>query len=100
MCVGGCDDPFVTYLNSTGFNALRLPRANFKPLQILSKNGKDLDWLGDLSDVFIPAKGTLSPKLIANEVASEFSGKRSGQLKIGLGISLLGSILGAMGGGK
>ncbi|MDB5311352.1 MAG: hypothetical protein JWO38_5554 [Gemmataceae bacterium] len=100
MCAGNCNDPFVTYLNSIGFNAIRLPRANFKPLQILSKEGKDLTWLGDVSDVFVPGPDTRLPAVQANEPAGEFSGRRSGQLKVGLGVSLLGSIIGAMGGSK
>jgi hypothetical protein len=100
MCAGACDDPFVTYLNSIGFNAIRLPRAGFKPLQILSKEGKDLTWLGDLTDVFVPGPDAKLPQVQADVPAGQFSGKRSGQLKVGLGLSLLGSIIGAMGGTK
>jgi hypothetical protein len=100
MCGGSCDDPFVTYLNSIGYNAIRLPRAHFRPLQIMSKEGNALTWLGDVSDVFIPEPQTRLPNLEADIAAGEFSGKRSGQLSVGLGISLLGSIIGALGGSK
>jgi hypothetical protein len=100
MCVGNCDDPFVTYLNSIGYNAVRLPRANVRPLQLLMKEGKDLTWLGDVADVFVPEAGTKSPNLEIDVPAGHFSGKRSGQLSLGIGISLLGSIIGALGGGK
>jgi len=37
-----CNDPFLTYLKSFGYNVIRLPKTDVKLLQALSRNGKDL----------------------------------------------------------
>ena len=100
MCIGNCNDPFVTYLKENGYNAIRLPRTNVRPLQILGKTDRDLTWLGELADVFTP-KGDVSIPTIENDIgASGISGKRTGEMSVGLGLSLLGSVIGAMGGAK
>lgn len=100
MCVGNCKDPFVTYLKSFGYNAIRLPRASVSPLQVLAKSGKDLTWLGDLADVFQVQTAEALPPIERDSVASGISGQRSGEVSIGLGLSLLGGIISALGGSK
>ena len=100
MCVGECKDPFVTYLKSFGYNALQLPRANVSPLQVLAKSGKDLNWLGDLSDVFNVQTAEVLPLIERDVVASSISGQRSGEVSIGVGLSLLGGVISALGGSK
>lgn len=97
MC-GNQSDPFVTYLKSYGYNPIRMPRANIRPLQLLSKDGRDLTWLGEITDV-LSGSGTL-PMIEADNPATGISGKRSGELSIGVGISLLGNVIGALGGSK
>lgn len=42
-----CNDPFVNALKRSGYNINRLPKADIKPLQLLCKNGDDLERLGD-----------------------------------------------------
>lgn len=100
MCVGNCKDPFVTYLKSFGYNPIRLPRANIRPLQILAQSGKDLTWMGDITDVFVPEQGGQLPAVEADVPAGNISGQRTGEMSIGLGVSLLGNVIGAMGGSK
>jgi hypothetical protein len=97
MCLG-CKDPFITFLKTIGYNAIRLPRADVRPLQVLVRSGKDLQWLGDLPQLFVG--GASVPTTKADEVAADVSGERSGELSLGVGLSLLGSLIGAMGGGK
>jgi len=93
-------DKFITHLKSFGYCAIRLPRANLKPLQILTKGkGKDLDPLGDLTTVFTAGSNIQLPE-IQQDMAECISGQSSSDLKLGIGLSILGSIIGAMGGSK
>ncbi len=94
-----CNDPFLTYLKSFGYNVIRLPKADVKPLQVLSRNGKDLTRLGDLTTLLVAGKN-ISPPAIQNARTADISGQRTGDLSIGVGLSILGSIIGAMGGSK
>ena len=54
MCMGNCNDPIITYLKSVGYNSIRLPRANIKPLQILTmrerRPGPQLDFVSIASN--------------------------------------------------
>jgi len=92
-------DKFITYLKSVGYSPIRLPKTNLRPLQLLTKKGKDLDRLGDLSTVFTAGSNIPLPE-IKEDIAATISGQRSSDLKIGVGLSILGSIIGAMGGSK
>lgn len=100
MCVGNCKDPFVTYLKSYGYNTIRLPRANIRPLQILARKGTELTALGELTDVFVQPAGVTVPPIEADVPAGNISGQRTGDMSIGVGLSILGSVIGAMGGSK
>ena len=46
-------DPFIQALKSFGYLTVRLPKADIAPLQILSKNGKDLERLGFLEKLLM-----------------------------------------------
>lgn len=93
-------DPFVTYLKQFGYNTIRLPRANIKPLQLLARSGRDLNWLGDLSDVFVSPEAHPLPAVQLDVDAANIAGQRTGDLSIGVGLSILGNIIGALGGSK
>lgn len=97
MC-GNKNDPFVTYLKSFGYNPIRLPRANIRPLQLLARDGKELTWIGDVTDLFVgPAE---LPKLEIDNPAAAIAGKRTGELSLGVALNLLGNVIGALGGTK
>jgi hypothetical protein len=100
MCGFWSNDPYTSLLKSFGYNAVRLPRANIKPLQVLSKNGGDASYFGELTTVFRPRENndTPIPKTIDNTPAANISGQKSGDLSVGLGLSILGNIITAMGG--
>jgi hypothetical protein len=99
MCGFWSNDPYTSLLKSFGYNAVRLPRANIRPLQVLSKNSGDVSYLGELTTVFRPPdKNTPIPKTIENNPATNISGQKSGDLSVGLGLSILGNIIIAMGG--
>lgn len=98
MCIGECKDPFVTFLKSVGYNTIRLPRAEIRPLQILAMEGRDLTWMGDLAEVFRPEPGTTLPRITLDEQAANIQGKRTGDMNIGVALSIMGTVIGAMGG--
>ncbi len=95
-----CRDPYLAALKEFGYNVIRLPKADVKPLQIMTKQGRDLNRLGDLADVLVADPSNNLPQIAENTPAANISGKRTSELSLGLGLSILGTIIGAMGGSK
>jgi hypothetical protein len=91
-------DPFVNALKSFGYNIVRLPKADIQPLLLLSKNGDNLDRLGAVTRLLTPGEVIPAPGIIADTVAANINGLRTGSMKIGVGLSILGNIISAMGG--
>jgi hypothetical protein len=98
MAFWNCPDPFVQALKTLGYNIVRLPKADILPLQLLYKNGNDLERLGDATKLLTAGESISVPQVKRNTAVANINGVRSGDVKIGLGISLLGTIIGAMGG--
>jgi hypothetical protein len=96
----GNSDPFLTYLKAFGYSVVRLPRADIRPLQILVKQDARLTRLGDLATVLRPGPQVGLPHVKENTPAANISGERTRELSIGVGLSLLGSVITAMGGSK
>jgi len=96
MC--GSNDPFTSYLKSFGYNPIRLPRASLHPLQVLAKANGELTWLGEMADVF--ESSVPLPPVAADTPAGAISGKRTSDLSIGVALSLLGGVIGALGGSR
>ena len=91
----GGSDPILKLLKDFSYAVVRLPRANIRPLQILEKRGNDLTILGDVTDLF--QVGSVTPPVVgADEQAAFINGKRTRDLEIHVGLSLLGGIIGAM----
>lgn len=95
-----CKDPFLTYLKSFGYLVVRLPRADIKPLQVLTGNGSDLSNLGDLASLLVAGANIPLPPVKENNRSASISGQRTSDLSLGVGLSILGSVIGAMGGSK
>jgi hypothetical protein len=95
-----CTDSFIDYLKQVGFSVIRLPRRDFHPLLILMRQGKDLVTLGELATVIVPGAGAVLPAVKEDAPASAVSGQRTSDLSVGVGLSILGSVIGAMGGGS
>lgn len=93
-----CPDPFVKALKEIGYNIVRLPKADIQPFQILYKNGDNLERLGPVEKLLTPGDKIPIPTIKANVDAASVNGTRTSDLKIGLGVSLLGTIIGALGG--
>lgn len=93
-----CSDPFVKALKSAGYNMVRLPKADIKPMQLLYKNGDALERLGAVTKLLTAGETIAVPQMTNDVRAANISGQRTSEMKIGLGISLLGTVIGAMGG--
>ena len=95
-----CGDPYIKELRSRGYNVVRLPKADIRPLQLLSKRGDTLDRIGELITVLPPTGPVPLPPVKLDTPVAGLSGQRSGELSLGVGLSVLGSVIGAMGGSK
>jgi hypothetical protein len=94
-----CKDSSITYLKSIGYNVVRIPKSDMHPLQMLIKQNGILKPLGNVPSVFTP--GAVSPpKIKRNSPVADLNGRHSSDLSAGIGISVLGNIIGAMGGSK
>lgn len=94
-----CKDPSITYLKSFGYSVIRLPRKDIAPLDIMVENRGQMQRLGRL-DMIIRQGAVPLPPLKADTPAATVSGQKTGELRIGLGLSILGNLIGAMGGSK
>lgn len=90
-------DPALTYLSSFGYNVIKLPKSDFSPLMVLARSNKSLQRVGQLTSVFKPGASPL-PTISANNAAASISGQRSSDLKVGIGLSILGGLISALGG--
>jgi hypothetical protein len=95
-----CSDPFVEFLKVQGYCAVRLPKADIKPLQLLARLDGVFDRLGELATVLVAAPAAPPPSIQADLPAASISGRRTGNLSYGLGVTILGDVIGAMGGSK
>ena len=64
----------------------------------MSKNGDNLDRLGAVTKLLTPGENIPPPTIIADTPAANINGLRTSSMKIGVGLSFLGTIIGAMGG--
>jgi hypothetical protein len=94
-----CKDKSITYLRNFGYSVIRVPKADIQPLQIFIKERGILKPLGELSSI-LNAEGVAIPSIKQNQAMAAIKGQRSSELSAGVGISILGSIIGAMGGSK
>jgi putative chitinase len=95
----GNKDPILTLLKDFSYTAVRLPRAGINPLLVLQQDDHELTVLGDLPGLFIIGSDPL-PRIRRNKPAAFINGKSTRQLSLGVGISLLGNIIGAMTGNR
>lgn len=94
-------DPALMLLKDSGFLPVRLPRADMAPLQLLSKDGKDLNLLGELTNAMTAPAGVQLPPIVADiATANKISGQASSRVKLSIGIDILGGIVGALSGQK
>jgi hypothetical protein len=94
-----CTDPLLGALKQYGYNVVRLPRADIRPLQILARRKTDLETYGSLATTLDPA-ATGVPTIAENVAVANIAGKqvRTGAIGAKLGVSMLGGVVSAMGG--
>jgi hypothetical protein len=93
--MGICKDPVLTYLNKDGYNIVRTPRTGIEPLDILGRDGKSIEKLGSLAEVW--SSPQTPPKISDPQPAVNISGQRTQSLDLGIGLKLLADLLGALG---
>jgi hypothetical protein len=93
-----CADPYVQLLRRRGYCLVRLPREDLRPAQVLARMGKELQSIGGLGTTFISGGAPLPP-VHADVRVAELQGNTTGRLGAGLGLSILGDIIRALGGG-
>jgi hypothetical protein len=93
-------DQSIAFLRSYGFSVFRFPRASAQPLELMHRDGKDLTRLGMVPDlVTAGAAGAPEVRRDANP-GIDIEGKETSKVNVTIGLSILGSFIGALGGGK
>ena len=93
-----CRDKTIDYLKAYGYNVVRLPKADLRPLELLFGDHRGLDRFGELSTVLVGDGTVPLPPVCRDMPAPKISGQHSSELKVGFGLSILGNIIAAMGG--
>lgn len=93
-----CNDPFLSLLKAFGYSVVRLPRPDLAPLRLLARLGADLEELGPVEAVLRPGPHVALPAVSRDRPCPALSGQRSASLDAGLGLSLLASLVTALGG--
>jgi hypothetical protein len=95
--MGICRDKSMTYLADRGYNVVRHPSTEYKPLMLLGRQNGETLTLGALDALITKPPGPL-PQIGPDQVATDLNGNTSSKLALGLGLNILGNIIGAMGG--
>src|SRR5271166_2046381 len=92
-----CRDPLLGLLRQQGYNVVRMPRTGLGPLQILTRQGTDLQPLGELKTLL--ESDEPPPAIVPDATFANFTGGvvRSGLVSAELGLGFLGNILAALG---
>jgi hypothetical protein len=92
------EDPLISSLRLHGYSVVTLPRANVKPLQVLTRNDNYFYKVGEFTTVFKAKSNIDVPKVKENVEAVDLSGKRSSEFSLDVGLTLVGNIISAFGG--
>lgn len=91
--MGVCRDKSLTLLNDKGYNVVRLPRAGIEPLDILGRDGRSMEWLGRLDALWQSSSPV--PQTRPPQVAGDIEGKKTSNLELSAGLTLLKGVLSA-----
>ncbi len=93
-------DQSITFLRGHGFSVFRFPRASAQPLELMHREGKDLTRLGMVPDL-VTAGEVASPRVRRGKSPGiDIEGKETSKVNVAIGLSILGSFIGALGGDK
>ena len=93
-------DQSITFLRSHGYSVFRFPRASAQPLELMHRDGKDLTRLGMVPDLVTAGSVALPDVRRDASPGIDIDGKETSKVNIAIGLSILGSFIGALGGGK
>jgi hypothetical protein len=93
-------DQSITFLRSFGYSVFRLPRASARPLELLHREGKDLSRLGHVSDLITTGAVGVPVVHVDDRPGIDIEGKETSKVNVSIGLSILGSFIGALGGGN
>jgi hypothetical protein len=91
-------DQSITFLRSFGYSVFRVPRLGAGPLDVLHRDGKDLTRLGGILDLIVGGAVPVPPIQRDDRPGVSIEGTESSKVNVSIGLSILGSFLGAMGG--
>lgn len=97
--MGLCKDQSTSYLKELGYNVVRHPREGILPLELIGRQNGTSAWLGGLAGLLTDPSPDV-PDIETDLDAAAINGQQSSKLKLGIGINVLGSLVGAMGGGN
>jgi hypothetical protein len=97
--MGICKDKSTTYLAGLGYNVVRHPSAGFRPLTLLGRQNGTVNQLGPLNLLITNPPDTL-PQVTADVLSADVNGQTSSKLSLGIGVNVLGTLIGALGGGN
>lgn len=92
-----CRDRSVDYLQKLGYNVVNHPREGIAPLHLIGRQGGNTSELGSLDGMLVAPVPTL-PTPATDQAAADINGRQSSKLDVSLGVNVLGSLIGAMGG--
>lgn len=95
--MGLCNDKATSYLRQLGYNVVRHPQEGIQPLQLIGRQNNAVTQLGDLHLLITNAPSAL-PAVQKDQVATDVQGQTTSKLSVGIGLNLLGSFIGALGG--
>ena len=93
-------DQSITFLRDFGFSVFRFPRASTQPLELMHREGKDLTRLGVVLDLMIAGEAPLPDVRRDTSPGIDIEGKETSKVNVAIGLSILGSFIGALGGSK
>src|SRR5262249_9766038 len=90
-----CTDKSLNYLNGLGYNVVRLPRKGIDPLDVLGREGKSIERLGRLDQLWTSNKPV--PPIGSPQPAAHINGQQTGEMSASIGLKLLSGMLKAIG---
>jgi len=93
-------DQSITFLKSFGYCVFRVPRLSAQPLELLHRDGKDLTRLGGVADLIAGGAVPVPTVHRDDRPGVDIEGTESSTVNVSIGVNILGSFIGALGGGN
>ena len=94
--MGMCNDDVTKHLKKFQYNTIYPPRANSSPLEVLARKKDNLTSWGALDDIF--SSSLPLPAIYEDNHAMDIQGNITSKHEFKIGITILGSIISAVGG--